>query len=158
MALLKKKNNANLSFQIIPTNDQLFSSVNSTECYQTVKNVDTKRYLRFSFSVQLFCFNLLHNLHFRCSCCTCNCHGDKSISINQGTNNFFRNNINNNNSTVSNIWSNQPQRSNNWTSGIDEGCQTLSTGDIVITKIYFKEDQEKGPEKVIVSSPKKIAQ
>lgn len=43
-------------------------------------------------------------------------------------------------------------------SKIDAACQTLSTGDIVITKIFFKEDQVKGPEKVIVSSPKKIAQ
>lgn len=39
----------------------------------------------------------------------------------------------------------------------DAGCQTLSTGDIVIMKVYFKEDQEKG-ERVIVSSPKRSAQ
>lgn len=40
----------------------------------------------------------------------------------------------------------------------DAGSQTLSTGDIVIMKVYFKEDQEKGPERVIVSSPKRSAQ
>ncbi|GAB0089948.1 5'-Nucleotidase, C-terminal [Sergentomyia squamirostris] len=37
----------------------------------------------------------------------------------------------------------------------DEACQTLSTGDIVITKIFFKEDQEKAQEKILTSSPKK---
>lgn len=41
---------------------------------------------------------------------------------------------------------------------IDEACQTLSTGDIVITKIFFKEDQDKAPEKVILSTPNKTAQ
>lgn len=82
---------------------------------------------------------------------------DKSRFSNQANKSYFANNINNNHSAVSNIWANQPQLSNNLV-GIDEGCQTLSTGDIVITKIYFKEDQEKGPEKVIISSPKKIAQ
>lgn len=40
---------------------------------------------------------------------------------------------------------------------IDEASQTLSTGDIVITKIFFKEDQDKEPEKVILSSTNKIA-
>jgi hypothetical protein len=38
----------------------------------------------------------------------------------------------------------------------EAACQTLSTGDIVITKIYFKEDQDKLPEKVIVSSPRRL--
>ncbi|XP_059613250.1 uncharacterized protein LOC132259574 [Phlebotomus argentipes] len=37
----------------------------------------------------------------------------------------------------------------------DEACQTLSTGDIVITKIFFKEDQEKAQEKILTSSLKK---
>jgi hypothetical protein len=37
----------------------------------------------------------------------------------------------------------------------EAACQTLSTGDIVITKIYFKEDQDKQPEKVITSSPRR---
>lgn len=37
----------------------------------------------------------------------------------------------------------------------DAACQTLSTGDIVITKIFFKEDQDKLPEKTITASPKK---
>lgn len=37
----------------------------------------------------------------------------------------------------------------------DQACQTLSTGDIVITKIYFIEDQEKGKEKIMTPSPKK---
>lgn len=40
----------------------------------------------------------------------------------------------------------------------DAGCQTLSTGDIVIMKVYFKEDPDKGSERVIVSSPKRNAQ
>lgn len=35
--------NDNLSFQIIPTNDQLFSPVISTESYQPAKIVDSKR-------------------------------------------------------------------------------------------------------------------
>uniref|UniRef100_A0A1B0C935 Putative exonuclease n=1 Tax=Lutzomyia longipalpis TaxID=7200 RepID=A0A1B0C935_LUTLO len=39
----------------------------------------------------------------------------------------------------------------------DEACQTLSTGDIVITKIFFKEDQEKAQEKILTSTPKKVA-
>ena len=38
---------------------------------------------------------------------------------------------------------------------IDEACQTLSTGDIVITKIFFKEELEKSNQKVLTSSPKK---
>ena len=40
----------------------------------------------------------------------------------------------------------------------DEASQTLSTGDIVITKIYFKEnqDKEKGvEEKTLVPTPNK---
>lgn len=38
---------------------------------------------------------------------------------------------------------------------VDESCQTLSTGDIVITKIHYKEEQDKVKEKVLTSSPKK---
>lgn len=34
----------------------------------------------------------------------------------------------------------------------EAGCQTLSTGDIVITKIFFKEEQDKKPEKTLSSS------
>lgn len=34
----------------------------------------------------------------------------------------------------------------------EAACQTLSTGDIVITKIFFKEDPDKKPEKTISSS------
>lgn len=37
------KGPSDLPFQIIPTNDQLFSPVNSTDAFQTVKNVDSKR-------------------------------------------------------------------------------------------------------------------
>lgn len=37
----------------------------------------------------------------------------------------------------------------------DEASQTLSTGDIVITKIYFKENQDKVEEKTLVPSYKK---
>lgn len=35
----------------------------------------------------------------------------------------------------------------------DVSCQTLSTGDIVITKIHFQEDQDK-QSKILISSPK----
>jgi exonuclease 3'-5' domain-containing protein 1 len=34
----------------------------------------------------------------------------------------------------------------------EAACQTLSTGDIVITKIFFKEDQDKKQEKIISST------
>lgn len=37
----------------------------------------------------------------------------------------------------------------------EAGCQTLSTGDIVITKIFFKEEQDKKPEKTLTSSGKR---
>ena len=37
----------------------------------------------------------------------------------------------------------------------DAACQTLSTGDIVITKIFFKEDQDK-QEKVFLSRHLKV--
>lgn len=47
---------------------------------------------------------------------------------------------------------------NNVNNKADVGSQTLSTGDIVIMKVYFKEDQDKGSERVIVSSPKRNAQ
>lgn len=39
---------------------------------------------------------------------------------------------------------------------MDVGCQTLSTGDIVIMKVHFKEDSDKGSERVII--PKRNAQ
>lgn len=39
---------------------------------------------------------------------------------------------------------------------VDAACQTLSTGDIVITRIFFTEDEkEKEKERTITSSPKK---
>lgn len=46
---------------------------------------------------------------------------------------------------------------NKMNAGRDEASQTLSTGDIVITKIYFKEnqDQEKVEEKTLVPTQKK---
>jgi len=34
----------------------------------------------------------------------------------------------------------------------DASSQTLSTGDIVITKIYFQDESEKGKDKVLISS------
>lgn len=40
----------------------------------------------------------------------------------------------------------------------DESCQTLSTGNIVITNIFFNEEAEKNQEKVLTSSPKKEMQ
>lgn len=39
----------------------------------------------------------------------------------------------------------------------DASSQTLSTGDIVITKIFFQEEQEKAKEKVLTSSPRRSA-
>lgn len=38
---------------------------------------------------------------------------------------------------------------------IDAASQTLSTGDIVITKIIFEDEHEKAKEKVLTSSPKR---
>lgn len=68
--------------------------------------------------------------------CHCNCHsaggGDKANGPNQ-----------------------KVLQKNKFNSNKDEGSQTLSTGDIVITKIYFKENQEKGEEKTLVPSQKK---
>uniref|UniRef100_A0A034WED4 Exonuclease 3'-5' domain-containing protein 1 n=1 Tax=Bactrocera dorsalis TaxID=27457 RepID=A0A034WED4_BACDO len=40
---------------------------------------------------------------------------------------------------------------------VDAASQTLSTGDIVITKIFFQDEQGKPKEKVLTSSPKRIA-
>lgn len=40
---------------------------------------------------------------------------------------------------------------------IDAASQTLSTGDIVITKIIFEDEHEKAKEKVMTSSPKRNA-
>ncbi|XP_054740196.1 uncharacterized protein LOC129245821 [Anastrepha obliqua] len=39
---------------------------------------------------------------------------------------------------------------------VDAASQTLSTGDIVITKIFFQDEQGKQKEKVLTSSPKRI--
>lgn len=38
---------------------------------------------------------------------------------------------------------------------VDAASQTLSTGDIVITKIIFEDEHEKAKEKVLTSSPKR---
>ncbi|XP_055319841.1 uncharacterized protein LOC129577220 [Sitodiplosis mosellana] len=75
-------------------------------------------------------------------CCLCNCQNNKVQMNNQRNINL---NATNNHVLGSNV-------------KLDAGCQTLSTGDIVIMKVYFKEDQEKGTERVIVSSPKRCAQ
>ncbi|EEB12082.1 conserved hypothetical protein [Pediculus humanus corporis] len=64
--------------------------------------------------------------------CTCNCHDD-----------FY---------DSSNRQSESTTRGDNE----DVGCQTLSTGDIVITKIWFTEE-EKEREKTLLFSPKKSA-
>lgn len=40
----------------------------------------------------------------------------------------------------------------------EASCQTLSTGDIVITKIFFKEEQDKKPEKTLISTLKNNGQ
>lgn len=48
--------------------------------------------------------------------------------------------------------------STNTTNKKDESCQTLSTGNIVITNIFFTEEAEKNQEKVLTSSPKKEMQ
>lgn len=81
-------------------------------------------------------------------CCNCNCQRDKNKANNQ-KNSIY--NVNNNNSNMD-VWSSSGKRK-----VTDEGCQTLSTGDIVITKMYFQEDQDKMSEKVITASPKKTA-
>lgn len=81
--------------------------------------------------------------YFRC--CNCNCQRDKNKANNQ-KNNIY--NVNNNNSNTD-LWLSNKKTME---------CQTLSTGDIVITKMYFQEEQDKLNEKVITASPKKIAQ
>lgn len=81
-------------------------------------------------------------------CCSCNCQRDKNKANNQ-KNSIY--NVNNNNSNAD-VWSSSGKRK-----VADEGCQTLSTGDIVITKMYFQEDLDKMSEKVITASPKKTA-
>lgn len=75
-------------------------------------------------------------------CCSCNCHGVEQS--------FVKPKFKSVNSRLT-----VAERING---RIDEACQTLSTGDIVITKIFFKEDQDKTPEKVILSSTNKVAQ
>lgn len=44
---------------------------------------------------------------------------------------------------------------NTKTAMVDGSCQTLSTGDIVITKVFFKEEKDRSNQKVLISSPKK---
>ncbi|XP_066997436.2 myosin heavy chain, non-muscle isoform X4 [Anabrus simplex] len=66
-------------------------------------------------------------------CCTCNCHNNKSSVDNQNKKN--RNECNN-------------------VVASEVACQTLSTGDIVITRIFFTEE-EKEREKTLTSSPKR---
>lgn len=78
-----------------------------------------------------------------CRCCSCNCHGvDTPIAPKPKS------------KSVNSRLAVAERKSGR----VDEGSQTLSTGDIVITKIFFKEDQDKGPEKVILSSTNKVAQ
>ncbi|KAK7864898.1 hypothetical protein R5R35_001987 [Gryllus longicercus] len=69
------------------------------------------------------------------SCCRCNCH-NKNPSVGNS-------NISNTKTyDISNVMS------------LDVACQTLSTGDIVITRIFFTEE-EKEREKTLTSSPKR---
>ncbi|KAG4068952.1 hypothetical protein HA402_005100 [Bradysia odoriphaga] len=63
--------------------------------------------------------------------CTCNCHSSGNVG--------------------KPIVRSQPGN----VSYVDGSVQTLSTGDIVITKIHYKEEQDKVKEKVLTSSPKK---
>lgn len=81
-------------------------------------------------------------LQFTYRCCPCNCHDADQIAAKPKSKSV------NSRLTVA-------ERING---RVDKACQTLSTGDIVITKIFFKEDQDKGPEKVILSSTNKVAQ
>lgn len=86
----------------------------------------------------------VNNLYSLCRLkggCQCNCHNGSSVGIvvtekvpapNQKV--LMRNKLNANK---------------------DEASQTLSTGDIVITKIYFKENQDKVEEKTLVPTQKK---
>lgn len=78
--------------------------------------------------------------------CHCNCHATGGGGGGAGTD---RNNSNGSNQKV--------LMRNKMNACKEEASQTLSTGDIVITKIYFKEnqDQEKGNEKTLVPTPKK---
>uniref|UniRef100_A0A0K8TLD3 Putative exonuclease n=1 Tax=Tabanus bromius TaxID=304241 RepID=A0A0K8TLD3_TABBR len=71
--------------------------------------------------------------------CNCNCHND--IIVNNR--NIITNNKNYNNDTTKTVQTSEV------------ASQTLSTGDIVITKIFFQEDQEKAQEKILVSSPRR---
>jgi len=40
---------------------------------------------------------------------------------------------------------------------VGSSAQTLSTGDIVVTKIFFQDEHEKAQEKFLMSSPKRAA-
>lgn len=91
-------------------------------------------------------------LFYKNRCCACNCQSNKIQVNNQRNINYI---ATNNNATTGDI---APIINNNMSNKNDVGCQTLSTGDIVIMKVHFKEDQEKGSERVIVSSPKRNAQ
>lgn len=70
--------------------------------------------------------------------CHCNCHSSHSAGADKG-----------------NSSSNKVLMRNKLNANKDEASQTLSTGDIVITKIYFKENQDKVEEKTLVPSYKK---
>lgn len=77
---------------------------------------------------------------FLCSSksCHCNCHSSHSVGADKA-------NLSNQKVLVR----------NKLNTNKDEASQTLSTGDIVITKIYFKENQDKVEEKTLVPSAKK---
>lgn len=91
--------------------------------------------------------NVFHSFFPRC--CSCNCQNEQKLKKQ-------KNLLLTNNAKL--ITAQKLNNNNNNDIKLDAACQTLSTGDIVITKIFFKEDQEKGPERVIISSPKKVAQ
>lgn len=91
-----------------------------------------------------------------CRCCPCNCQNNKIQVNNQRNINY--NATNNNASTPNSPVGGKIQVINTVNNKLDVGCQTLSTGDIVIMKVHFKEDSDKGSERVIVPSPKRNAQ
>lgn len=85
------------------------------------------------------------SIYYTFRCCACNCQGTKAPSSNPRINN-------------AGVTADTQSHATNMGNTNDVGCQTLSTGDIVIMKVYFKEDPDKGTDRVVLSSPKRIAQ
>lgn len=76
-------------------------------------------------------------------CCACQCHVNLSLCNQQGVSGSKEQGVCGTRSTVASPGG-----------PVDVACQTLSTGDIVITRIFFTEE-EKEREKTLTSSPKR---